>query len=97
MTRVHNPTEPNSDALAISMKPLPGGVLGIGRDRVLEISENDVDLVDELRDLGPHLFDVRRHEMDHALEPDRQLAHRSRRTDRQRLEKIAWKLHRATP
>ena len=97
LTRVHNPTEPKSQALAISMKPCAGRVLGVGRDRVLEISEHDVDLVDQLGDLEPHLFDVRRHEMNHALEPDRQFAQRSRSTDGQRLEEIAWKLHRADP
>ena len=51
-------------------------LLGIGRDRVLEIAEHDVDLPGELRHLGGDLLDMRRHEMDHALELDRQLAQR---------------------
>jgi hypothetical protein len=38
-----------------------------------------------------------RHEMNHALEPHRQLAQRYRRPDRQRLEEIARQLHRAIP
>ena len=51
-------------------------LLGVGRDRVLEIAEHHVDLRDQLRHLGAQLLDLRRHEMDHALELDRQLAQR---------------------
>jgi hypothetical protein len=36
---------------------------------------------------------MRRHEMNHALEPDRQLARRGGRANRKRLEKIARELH----
>jgi hypothetical protein len=35
--------------------------------------------------------------MNHALEPGRQFALRRRRTDRKRLEEIAWELHRRNP
>ena len=70
-------------------------LLGVGRDRVLEIAEHHVDLRDQLRHLGAQLLDVRRHEMDHALELDRQLAQRRRRADRERLEEIARQLHRS--
>ena len=69
--------------------------LGVGRHCVLEIAEHDVDLRDQLGDLGPHLLDMRRHEMDHAFELDRQLAQRRRRADRQRLVEIARQLHAA--
>ncbi len=71
-------------------------LLGIGRDCVFEIAEHHVDLMNELRDLGAHLLEVRRHEMDHALELDRQLAQRRRRSDRKRLEEIARQFHAAT-
>ena len=49
---------------------------------------------DELRHLCAQLLDMRRHEMDHALEPDRQFAQGGRRADRKRLEELARKLHR---
>ena len=68
-------------------------LLGVGRDRVLEIAEHHVDLPDQLRHLGGDLLDVRRHEMDHALEPDRQLAQRRGRADRKRLKELARQLH----
>ncbi len=69
------------------------GGLGFDRDRVLEIAEHDVDLPSQLAGLGAHLFDVRRHEMDHALEPRRQFPVRTRRADRQRLEDLARGFH----
>ena len=68
-------------------------LLGVGRDRVLQIAEHHVDLPGELRHLGGDLLDMRRHEMDHALELDRQLAQRRRRADRQRLIEWARQLH----
>ena len=71
------------------MKPSRAAVLGLDRDRVLEIAEHHVDLAGELADLGAHLLVMRRHEMDHALEPRGQLGERARRADRQRLEKFA--------
>ena len=43
--------------------------------------------------MAAHLLEMRRHEMDHPLEPDRQLAQRLRRADRERLEEPAGKLH----
>jgi hypothetical protein len=55
--------------------------LGVDRDRVFKIAEHHVDLPDEVRHLRAHLLDVRRHEMDHALEPHRQFAQRVRRAD----------------
>ena len=66
--------------------------LGVGRDRVLEVAQQHVDLRDQLRDLGAELFVVRRHEMDHPLEPHRQLAIRRRRAGGERLEEAARKL-----
>ena len=68
-------------------------LLGVGRDGVLEIAEHHVDLPDQLRHLGGDLFDMRRHEMDHALEPDRQFAQRRGRADRERLKERARQLH----
>ena len=91
--RVHRPVAPKSLALAMAMKPARAAVLGIGRNRVLEIAEHHVDLRDQLRHLGAYLLDVRRHEMDHALELDRKLAQRRRRADRERLEEVARELH----
>src|SRR5580658_5212268 len=59
----------------------PRRLLGVGRNGVLQIAEHDVDLADEVRNLGAQLLQVRRDEMDHALEPHRQLAQRRRRPD----------------
>ena len=93
LMRVHRPVAPKSVALAMAMKPCARRLLGVGRNGVLEIAEHHVDLPDQLRHLGGDLLDVRRHEMDHALEPDRQLAQRRRRADRQRLKELARQLH----
>ncbi len=75
---------------------LPRRRLGIDGDGVLEIAEHDVDLADQLRHLLAYLLDMRRHEMDHPLQPDRQVAQRRRRADRERFEELPWKLHRKT-
>src|SRR5262245_48678416 len=40
---------------------------------------------------------MRWHKMDHALEPDRQLAQRGRRADRQGLEEVARVVHVGLP
>ena len=44
-------------------------LLGVGRNGIFEIAEHHVDLTDQLRHPGPHFLVMRRHEMDHALEP----------------------------
>ena len=79
------------------MKPRRAVDLGVGRDRVLEVAEEHVDLRDQLRDLGADLLDVRRHEMDHPLEPHRQLAVGLRRAGGERLEETARELSWASP
>ena len=78
------------------MKPAPGRFLGVGWNGVFEITEHDVYLADQLRHPGAQLLEVRRHEMDHALELDRQFAQRGRRADRERLEEVARQLHATT-
>ncbi len=93
LMRVHRPVAPKSCAFAISMKPARAASLasaGIASSRLPSTTST---WRDQLRHLGAHLLDMRRHEMDHALEPDRQLAQRRGRADRQRLEEIARKLH----
>ena len=72
---------------------LARGLLGVGGNGVLEIAEHHVDLPDELRNLGGDLFHMRRHEMDHALEPHRQFAQRRGRADRKRLKERTRQLH----
>ena len=91
--RVHRPVAPKSLAFAIVDEARARRLLGVGRDGVFEIAEHDVDLRDQFRHLGAHLLDVRRHEMDHALELDRQFPQRRRRADRERLEEIARQFH----
>ncbi len=97
LMRVHSPVAPKSRALRHGDEAVARGLLGVDRDGVFEIAEHDVDLRDQLRHLGAHLLDVRRHEMDHALEPHRQFAQRRRRADGQRLEEIARQFHAAYP
>ena len=65
---------------------ISGYLFRVDRNRILEIAEHDVDLAHEFRRLGAHLFIVRRHEMDHALEAGGKLKQRARGPDRQRIE-----------
>ena len=88
LMRVHRPVAPKSHRLRHGDEAFARRFLGVGRNGVLEIAEHDVDLADQLRHLGAELLDMRRHEMDHALELDRQLAQRGRRADRERLKKL---------
>ena len=76
---------------------LASGFLGIGGNRVLQIAENHVHLLGDIRHLGAHLLQVRRHEMDHALKPHRQLAIWCGRADGERLEELARQLHESPP
>jgi hypothetical protein len=68
--------------------------LHVRRDRILEVAEHHVDPADELADLGAHLVDMRRDEMDHPLEPHGHLAQGKGRAERERLEEATWQLHR---
>ena len=86
--RVHSPVWPKSCALAMSMKPLPRRRLGVGGDGVLEVAEHDVDLADQVAEPGADLLVVRRHEVDHALEPHGQLPEGLRRADGERREML---------
>ena len=69
-------------------------LLGIDRNSVFEVAQHDVNLPNQLRHFRPHLFDVRRNEMNHALEPHGQFAERRRSADGERGIKLARKLHR---
>src|SRR5262249_58707673 len=62
---------------------------------VVELAGHNMDRRDQFANLGAYLLDMRGQEMDHALEPHRQLAQRRGRADRERLEEIARKLHAA--
>ncbi len=70
-------------------KALAGRFLGVGGNGVFEIAEDDIGLGDGLADLGADLFQMRRHEMDHPLDPHRQFPVRGWRADRQRLKKFS--------
>ena len=63
--------------------------LGVGGDGVFEVGEDDVDLGGHVRRLGADLLVMAGHEMNHALQLDRQLAQRLRRADGERLEELA--------
>ncbi len=86
LMRVHNPVAPKSHASRHGDEAGARRLLGVGRNGVFQIAEHHVDLLDKFRHLGAHLLDMRRHEMDHPLEPQRQFAQRRRRADRKRLE-----------
>ena len=97
LMRVHRPVAPKSQALRHGDEAGARRLLGVGGNGVFEIAEHDVDLRDELRHFGAQLLDVRRHEMDHALEPTGKLAQRRGRADRERLEEIARQFHFRNP
>ena len=93
LIRVHNPVAPKSTALAMAMKPARAAYLRVGRDGVLEIAEDHIDLAHERRHFRRDLLDVRRNEMDHALKPHRQFAQRHGRADRERLVELSRMFH----
>ena len=66
-------------------------------NRILQIAEHHVDLMHQFGHPRPHFLDMRRHEMDHALQPQRQVAQRRRRPDRQGFEEIARQFHATIP
>jgi hypothetical protein len=66
---------------------------GVGGNGVLEIAEHHVDLMHEFRHPRAHLLDMRRHEMNHALQPQRQVAQRRRRPDGEGFKEIARQFH----
>ena len=68
LMRVHRPVVPNSFALRHVDEAARAASLASAGNRVLEIAEHHVDLAHQLGDLGGDLLDVRRHEMDYALE-----------------------------
>src|SRR5215468_899331 len=53
----------------------------------------DVDLADKVWNFLAQLFEVRRHEMDHALKPYRQIVQRNGRPDGKRLEELTGQFH----
>jgi hypothetical protein len=63
-----------------------GGLLAVGLDGVLEVAEQNVDLADQLRDLGGHPLVARVEEVDHPRRAERDLAQRRRGAQGQRLE-----------
>ena len=72
--RVHRPVEPKSVAFAISMKPLRAASLASAGMASSRLPSTTSTCLDELGHLGAQLLEMRRHEMDHALDPHRQLA-----------------------
>src|SRR6202040_2541009 len=70
-----------------------GRNFGLRRNGIFQVAEHRVDLGDQLGNLGAQLLDMGRHEMDHALELDRQVEERRGSANRERLEEIAWELH----
>ena len=67
--------------------------LGVGGNGVLEIAQNHVDRLGHVAGLGADFFQMRRHEMDHALHPHGQVAIGGRRPDGERLVEFARGFH----
>ena len=72
------------------------GVVLLGRrDGVLEVGQQHVDGRRDVRHLGDHLRVVGRQEVDDPRRPERDLAHRLGRADRQRAEEVLRWTHAA--
>ena len=95
--RVHRPVGPKSTDLAHLDEALAGGLLGLDRNGVFQIAQHHVDRFGQFGHLGAQLFHMRRHEMDHALQPHRQIAHGGGRADGQRLKELAGQFHGISP
>ena len=68
-------------------EPGAGGFLCVGGDGVLQVAEDHVDLGNEFRHLGANFLDMRRDEVNHALQPHRNFTIRIGRADGQGREK----------
>jgi hypothetical protein len=75
----------------------PRRPLGVGRYGVLQVAQQHVHVADHVGHLGAHLLHLRRKEMDHALEPDRQLAQGRGRADGERTVEACGQFHRTPP
>ena len=75
------------DLLADPDQALAGGLLAVGRDRVLEVAEQDVGLLGHVRHLRRHLLVRGVEEMDHPRGLERDLAWRIGRADARGLKK----------
>ena len=78
---------------AIAMKPARAASLASAGMASSRLPSTTSTWRDQLGHLGAHLLDVRRHEMDHALEPHRQFAQRRGRADGERLKELARQFH----
>jgi hypothetical protein len=56
------------------------------RDRIFQVAQEDIDLRDEVRDLGTHLLQLRREEVNHAVRPRGHRGGRLRRAGGERDE-----------
>ena len=92
--RVHNPVVPKSVARAIAMKPSRAASLASAGMASSRLPSTTSTSRASCGTFCPQLLDMRRQEMDHALEPDRQFAQGGGRADGKRLEELARKLHR---
>ena len=81
------------DALCHRDEAVARGLLGLDRNGVFEIAQHHVHLTRQLGHLGAQFFEMRRHKMDHALQPHRQLAHGRGRADGERSEELAGQFH----
>ena len=94
LMRVHSPVAPKSTAFAISINPLRAASLASTGMASSRLPSTTSTCRTRSGHLGAHFLVVRRHEMNHALEPHRQFAQRRGRADGERSKELAWQLHR---
>ena len=74
-------------------QPLASRLLAVGRDRVLEVAQQDVRLGGHLGHLGRHLLVRGVEEVDHPRGLDRDLGGRLGGADGERISELAWISH----
>jgi hypothetical protein len=78
------------DLLGDLHEPVARRFLAIRGDGILQVAEEDVRLLDHVRDLGDHLLVRGVEKMDHPRRLDGNLHEWLRRVDRERMAKEAW-------
>ena len=81
LMRVHSPVWPKSCAFAMAMKPRRAAFLASAGMASSRLPSTTSTWRDQLAQTGADLLVVRRHEVDHALEPHRELPVGLRRAD----------------
>ncbi len=84
---------PEVDLLADGDQAGARGLLVVDRDGILEVAEQDVRLLRDIGQLGPHLLVARVEEVDHPRGWERDLRERVRGAGCERLEEVTGMSH----